>query len=435
MLENWKTFKLIELYDISSGLSKSADEFGFGFPFLSFSTVFKNFFIPNELDQFVNTSIKEQATCSVQKGDVFLTRTSETIEELGMSCVALKDYPNATFNGFTKRLRPKNDLEIDPLFIGYYLRNVQFRGEISAYSTLTTRASLNNGIIEKLKVTVPSLPNQQKIASILSTYDELIENNKQRIQLLEEMAEEIYKEWFVRLRFPGYETAKIVDGLPEGWEKVKADQIFDIKIGKTPPREETKWFTENKQGIKWISIRDINSSSVFIFNTNEEIVYDGISKFNLNIVKKNTVILSFKLTVGKIAIATEDMVSNEAIAHFNIINESIMNREYIYCYLKNFQYAELGNTSSIGNAINSKIVKRMPIIKPAKNIINRFSESICSMLDEIDVLNQKNQLLQETRDLLLPRLISGKLSVEHLVEEELGMVAEEKAIYKNKNHN
>ena len=129
------------------------------------------------------------------------------------------------------------------------------------------------------------------------------------------------------------------------------------------------------------------------------------------------------------------MVSNEAIAHFNIINESIMNREYIYCYLKNFQYAELGNTSSIGNAINSKIVKRMPIIKPAKNIINRFSESICSMLDEIDVLNQKNQLLQETRDLLLPRLISGKLSVEHLVEEELGMVAEEKAIYKNKNHN
>ncbi len=369
---------------------------------------------------------------SVEENDILLNITGASVARC---CMVPSEILPARVNQHVSIIRV-DETKANPKYVLFYINSPSYKSYILGLSASgATREALTKEVIENLTIPLPPLPIQQKIASILSSYDELIENNKQRIQLLEEMAEEIYKEWFVRLRFPGYETAKIVDGLPEGWEKVKADQIFDIKIGKTPPREETKWFTENKQGIKWISIRDINSSSVFIFNTNEEIVYDGISKFNLNIVKKNTVILSFKLTVGKIAIATEDMVSNEAIAHFNIIDESIMNREYIYCYLKNFQYAELGNTSSIGNAINSKIVKRMPIIKPAKNIINRFSESICSMLDEIDVLNQKNQLLQETRDLLLPRLISGKLSVEHLVEEELGMVAEEKAIYKNKNHN
>jgi len=322
-------------------------------------------------------------------------------------------------------IRPNNH-EVNSSYLLYYFKSSYLQKWVENIKSGSAQGFLSLEMIKRLPLILPPLPIQEKIGSILSAYDELIENNKQRIKLLEEIAEEIYKEWFVRLRFPSYENIKIIDGLPEGWEKVNAESIFNIKIGKTPPREETKWFTENSEGIKWVSIRDINNSSVFIFNTSEKIIYDGISKFNLNIAQKNTVILSFKLTVGKIAIATEDMVSNEAIAHFNIIDGSIMNREYIYCYLKNFQYAELGNTSSIGNAINSKIVKRMPIIKPAKNIINMFSEIIYPIFDEIEVLNKKNQLLQETRNLLLPRLISGKLSVDHLIEkeEEIMMAAE-----------
>lgn len=150
------------------------------------------------------------------------------------------------------------------------------------------------------------------------------------------MVEEIYKEWFVCLCFFDYEIIEIVDDLFEGWEKVNVEFIFDIKIGKIFLREEIKWFIENNEGIKWIFIRDINNFSVFIFNISEEIIYDGILKFNLNIVKKNIVILSFKFIVGKILIVIEDMVLNEVIVYFNIIDESSMNREYIYCYLKNF---------------------------------------------------------------------------------------------------
>lgn len=407
MLTNWKTFKLIELYNISSGLSKSADEFGFGFPFLSFSTVFKNYFIPEELDQLVNTSIKEQNTCSIKKGDVFLTRTSEVIEELGMSCVALKDYPNATFNGFTKRLRPKNNQVVDPLFIGYYLRNVQFRAEISAYSTLTTRASLNNGIIEKLKVSIPPLPIQQKISSILSSYDELIENNKQRIKLLEEMAEEIYKEWFVRLRFPGYENTKIVDGLPEGWENGTIGDLVEFKKGKN------------------ITLNTVSEGNV-------PVVAGGLTPayyHNVpNTISPTATVSASGANAGFVNLYYEDIWASDCSFIDTKSTEILF---FIYLTLKTRQnevfFLQKGSAQP---HVYPKDIMTLKMKKPSIDLIGKFEDLVVLFFEEIKILSQKINLLQETRDLLLPRLISGKLSVEHLVEEELLMAAEPRAEYK-----
>jgi len=113
-MSEWKEYKLNEIYDFGSGLSKPRSEFGHGDGFLSYKDIFHNYFVPNTLTELVNSTEKEQKSCSIQRGDVFLTRTSETDEELGMSCVALKDYPRATFNGFTKRLRPNGMIEILP---------------------------------------------------------------------------------------------------------------------------------------------------------------------------------------------------------------------------------------------------------------------------------------------------------------------------------
>ena len=102
MKSELREYLLGDLYNFSSGLSKNSKEFGFGKPFLSFKTVFNNYILPEELPDLVNSNIAEQERCSILKGDIFLTRTSETLDELGMSCVALRDYPEATFNGFTK---------------------------------------------------------------------------------------------------------------------------------------------------------------------------------------------------------------------------------------------------------------------------------------------------------------------------------------------
>ena len=120
-MNEWKKVKLGELYEVHNGLSKGRQFFGSGYPFLTFSTVFNNWFLPETLDSLVQSSNKEREACSIKRGDVFITRTSETMDELGMSSVALKDYPNATYNGFTKRLRPTTD-DVIPEYIGYYLR-------------------------------------------------------------------------------------------------------------------------------------------------------------------------------------------------------------------------------------------------------------------------------------------------------------------------
>lgn len=236
-MSEWKRVKLGELYEVHNGLSKGRQFFGSGYPFLSFSTVFNNWFLPKNLDSLVQSTEKERESCSIKKGDVFITRTSETMDELGMSSVALKDYPNATYNGFTKRLRPITD-KVLPEYIGYYLRSTKFRNKFMAFSSMTTRASLANDDLLSMEVEVPDINIQHRIAEILSRYDSLIENYQRQIKLLEEAAQRLYKEWFVDFHFPGHENTKIIDGVPEGWEKKPVMEVFDFKYGKILPTKD-----------------------------------------------------------------------------------------------------------------------------------------------------------------------------------------------------
>lgn len=173
---SWERYRLGDLYEVHNGLSKGSKFFGSGYGFLSFSTVFNNYFIPDELPDLVQSTEKEQESYSIKRGDIFLTRTSETADELGMSCVALKDYPHATYNGFTKRLRPITD-KVVPEYIGYYMRMPSFRNEFMAFSTMTTRASLRNEDLLGLKVNLPNLDKQSSIANILREYDYLTQTS------------------------------------------------------------------------------------------------------------------------------------------------------------------------------------------------------------------------------------------------------------------
>jgi len=197
MGSNWKTTKLLDHYDIRSGLSKPANDFGSGYPFLTFKDVFYNYFTPDELGDLVQSNDKERENCSVKRGDVFLTRTSETMHELGMSCVALQNYENATFNGFCKRLRPHQNSELVPEYIGYYLRSFKFRQSMLAFSTMSTRASLNNEMIGRLEISYPPKDEQIEIARVLKNLDDKITLNRQINQTLEQMAQALFKSWFV----------------------------------------------------------------------------------------------------------------------------------------------------------------------------------------------------------------------------------------------
>ena len=263
--------------------------------------------------------------------------------------------------------------------------------------------------LRNMEISVPPLKIQEKIVEKAFPYDALIENNKKQIKLLEEAAQRLYKEWFVDMHFPGYEDSTVVDGIPEGWKKDRADSFFNITIGKTPPRAEKQWFVDGGEGMPWLSISDMGDAGVYVFNTSEGLTNDAVQKHNMKVVPAGTVFVSFKLTVGRVAIAARDMCSNEAIAHFYIEDDKL--RAYTYCYLGNFEYDTLGNTSSISKAVNSKIIKAMPFVMPADDIIEKFSNVVEPILNEIKIKQEICNALAEARDRLLPKLMSGEIEI------------------------
>lgn len=302
-------------------------------------------------------------------------------------------------------LRPKEN-KTDPRFLYYLVSEPGFTAYLVAYEQGANYPAVNPDIIGGKPIEFPPLPTQRKIASILSAYDDLIENNLKRIKLLEEKAFLRYKS-----EFDFFKPSNEINKIPEGWSVKRADEIFKINIGKTPPREQSEWFNDDDSKVKWVSIKDINNSTVFAFETSETVTEMAVSKFNMNVAKAHTVLLSFKLTVGKVAITTEDMTTNEAIAHFNIEDENQMCSEYIYFYLKNFPYDSLGSTSSIGTAINSKVVKAMPVLLPPKKVINDYKKDVENDFNLIQNLLKQNTRLREARDILLPKLMNGQIEV------------------------
>lgn len=171
-------YRFCDLYDMASGLSSTKKQAGHGSPFISFSTVFNNFFLPDELSDKMDTSLIEQERFSVHKGDIFITRTSETIDELAMSCVALKDYPHATYSGFVKRLRPLKKGIVYDKYMAFYLRSTLFRKTMTNNAVMTLRASFNEDIFSFLNLYLPSYEEQVRIGDMLYNMEKKISMNK-----------------------------------------------------------------------------------------------------------------------------------------------------------------------------------------------------------------------------------------------------------------
>lgn len=389
----WEKVRLGELYSVHNGLSKGSKFFGTGYPFLSFSTVFNNYFIPDELTDLVQSNEKEQDNYSILRGDVFVTRTSETSDELGMSCVALKDYPNATYNGFTKRMRPIDNNRVLPEYIGYYMRTPLFRGEFRAFSTMTTRASLKNEDLLGLTVALPPVEAQKKIANILRHYDQLIENNQKQIKLLEESAQRLYKEWFVDLRFPGYENVKIVNGVPEGWKKEKLLDIADVQYGFA---FDSSLFNSKGKGIPIIRIRNIPNGT-----TNDYTTQDADEQY---IVSNGDIIVGMdgEFHINSWCGKTAYLV--QRTCKFSPKNELMRGwlLHAIYGPIKFFEKTVVGATVA---HLGKKHIETIDLLTGPYDLYIPFKE----LFDKRQLLLNQNILLAEARDRLLFKLMSGEI--------------------------
>ena len=318
-------------------------------------------------------------------------------------------------------IRP-NINKIYPHFLLYKYLSSDFQDTIRSrtiYGSTVNRIALKE--FPGFPIKIPSLEEQKAIADVLSCLDGKIENLRRQNETLEAIAQTLFKHWFMDFEFPnedgkpykssgGAMIPSELGEIPEGWRVGTLGDEFDISIGKTPPRKEKEWFSLNSQDIRWISIKDMRKSGVFINQTSEFLTRTSIDKFNIRIIPDNTVILSFKLTVGRVAITMGEMTSNEAIAH--IKNKlSYISSEYIYLFFKRFNFDKLGSTSSIATAVNSKTIKSIKLILPTKTIIDSFSESVKPIFNKVRNNQKQIQTLTKTRDTLLPKLMSGQLRV------------------------
>ena len=305
---------------------------------------------------------------------------------------------------------------VDSKFLYYVLSDNNFfnYSTVTAKGTKMPRGSQN--AIMKYWVPNLDLPTQKKIADILSSYDELIKANNERIELLEQTVQELYKEWFVRFRFPGYENAKFEDGIPEGWSYVrfgKAIDIIDGDRGVNYPKQE-EFYPEGD--CLFLNAGNVTTKG-FDFSSCAYITKEKDAILRKGKVQHGDVLLTTRGTVGNVAFYNETMTFSEMRINSGMVilrNLGVVSPEYIYTSLRHEYLQKLMTMYASGSAqpqLPIKDMKRMKIIKPDTKTMERFTEMSADIYNQISLLIMKNQTLAKQRDMLLPRLMSDKLEV------------------------
>lgn len=267
---------------------------------------------------------------------------------------------------------------------------------------------LNKTKFSNIQVAVPSLPIQKRIADFLSYYDDLIENNQKQIKLLEEAAQRLYKEWFIDLRFPGYETTPIVDGVPEGWRKGKISDFVPTSSGGTPSRTHSEYYSDGTN--LWVKTQELNDG--FIFDTEEKITDDAIRNSSAKIIPQGSILMAmYGATIGKIGIAATELTCNQACCVFNLSKIKYAT-SYLYCWLKDNRefFISQGKGAAQPN-LSQAMIKNFDVLIPTADILTTFSQVTDTLLELSAKLHLQNRGLIESRDRLLPKLMSGEIEV------------------------
>ena len=266
--------------------------------------------------------------------------------------------------------------------------------------------------LNRIVIYLPSSEKQKKIANILSTYDELIENNNRRIKLLEQMAENLYREWFVRFRFPGYENAKFENGLPEGWKIKKIGDIAQIKSGYAFKSE---WWAD--EGVPVIKIKDIQNNTIDFSDLSRVSKEHALLAKQFFVTEGDLLIAMTGATIGKLALVpflSERLVVNQRVGKFFLGDNPIATAPFLYCTLQQNWIQEMIIMIAGSNAAQPNIspfdIEKIKVVYSEK-IVDVFNERASKFIKQILFLQKRNQNLAKQRDLLLPRLMSGKLEV------------------------
>lgn len=393
----WGTIRFGDLYSTESrnGLTKPSKIRGSGYKMINMGELFANdriYDIPMELAPLKDT---EKMNAKIEIGDLLFARQSLVLEGAGKCSIVMEVSPLTVFESHLIRVRLDRKRAL-PMFYYYY-----FKSPLSPMASIVyqcAQAGIRGSDLQELNVIFPPLYIQNKIAQILSYYDDLIENNQKQIKLLEEAAQRLYKEWFIDLRFPGHETTPIVDGVPEGWKEQSLYQIADVVMGQSPKSE---YYNQVGEGLPFY--QGVGSYG------NRFVSDETYSTSFTRIAEAGSILFSVRAPVGRLNLTKNKVVIGRGLA---AINHRRGAQSYLFYLLKEkfFRDDIIGNGSIFASISKEELLNQTFLI-PIDSLVGQFNGIAGGIDKKIDILSEQIRLLTEARNRLLPKLMSGEIEV------------------------
>ncbi len=395
-MSDLKRYKLKEIASLSNGINFDKSAYASGIKLIGVSD-FKDRIYP-DYDSLQEVDSKVVRTGDyLEKGDIVFVRSNGNKELVGRCMMVNRDTP-VTFSGFCIKLHLNDKKKFEPVYFNYLFRTTQFRKSMTGATVGANIQNLSQSRLGNCEVRVPNIETQHRIATILSRYDSLIENYQKQIKLLEEAAQRLYKEWFVDLHFPGHENIKIVNGVPEGWEKKHLSDFADITMGQSPKSE---FYNSERNGLPFHQ---------GVGNYGFRFVIDNVYSTSFTrIAEPNSILFSVRAPVGRLNITKNKIVIGRGLAAMNHKNG---HQSYLYYLLKEkfFKDNIIGNGAIFASISKDELYNQVFVV-PSDEMVMKFDDIANKIDKRIQYIDMQIRLLTEARDRLLPKLMSGEFEL------------------------
>ena len=395
-MTNWRTKKLGEIMSFKNGLNKSSEYFGHGTKIINYKDVYKKpSLLEADIKGLVDVTNSEKQNSNVQAGDVFFTRTSETLEEIGLSSVLLENVEDGVFSGYVLRGRPLSD-DLLPEYCRYLFRVSSFRKEIKRKSSMTTRALTSGKFLSEVIISFPKKPEQQRIVGVLKIWDEYIEKLEQKIALKEQLKKGLMQQLLTgKRRLPGS---------IDKWREVQLGEVLEkIEGGGTPSKEKIEYWNGS---IPWASVKDIVTHDPS--GTRDHISKDGLASSSSRLVEAGTLITPTRMALGHAVFFDVEVAINQDLKALHPTSQ--LDKKYLFYWfqLRKKAIQRLGTGSTVAGIqlgeLRSLKINLPPVSEQAKIV------DILDVSDrEIERLKSKAAELKKQKKYLLKNLITGKI--------------------------
>lgn len=409
---SYKEELLGDYIDIRSGFAfKTKDFVDNGVPIIKIKNISPPCVTLDDLTYVSNEVAEKQKKFILSYDDVLIAMTGSHINQWAsvVGRVARVKYSDKTLlNQRVGKITIKDNTEADINYIYYYLSQDTVKIELAAKAGgAANQANISPAHIKGLAFPCPDLATQQKIGNILRSYDDLIEKNQKQIQLLEEAAQRLYKEWFVDLRFPGCEDVDVVDGVPEGWRYKRVEELGEVITGKTPSTAKTEYYGGS---IPFVTIPDMHGT-VFPLVTEKTLTKVGADTQKSKYLPANTVIVSCIATVGLVNIAIEPCQTNQQIN--SVILHDDNNLYFFYESMKRIKALldGVGSNGATMTNVNKTKFSNIKVLYPTEDLVMKYNEFCKPIFAQILASSKAMLTSKQARDRLLPKLMRGEIEV------------------------